>query len=127
MLPRFLQIAPLILLLSVCFVSAHAADLGKLLTPEETAWIDKKQTIIVGVIDNEQPYSFYSRGRITGLSIDLLRMLEKKSGLHFKLVMGSWSNIYKAFQEGELDVVDQVSFTRERSDWMLFTVASGPA
>jgi polar amino acid transport system substrate-binding protein len=49
--------------------------------------------------------------------------LEQASGLKFNFVLGSWFNVYSSFQNGNLDVIDQISFTQERTHWMLFTPA----
>nr|WP_319395478.1 transporter substrate-binding domain-containing protein [uncultured Desulfobacter sp.] len=104
-------------------VFAHAGINNDLLTPEEKAYIQSKKSISVGIIDNEPPYSFFSRGEIKGFSIDLLHLLEQASGLKFNFVLGSWFNVYSSFQNGHLDVIDQISFTQERTHWMLFTPA----
>lgn len=100
---------------------AHAQINGTLLTPEEKAYIRSKKSINIGITDNEPPYSFYSQGTINGFSIDLLHILEQTSGLKFNVVLGSWFNVYASFKNGNLDVIDQISFTEERSHWMLFT------
>lgn len=104
-------------------VFAYAGINNDLLTPEEKAYIQSKKNISVGITDNEPPYSFYSRGAIKGFSIDLLHLLEQASGLKFNFVLGSWFNVYSSFQNGNLDVIDQISFTQERTHWMLFTPA----
>ncbi|WP_020585711.1 transporter substrate-binding domain-containing diguanylate cyclase [Desulfobacter curvatus] len=104
-------------------VFAHAGINNDLLTPEEKTYIQSKKSIRIGITDNEPPYSFYSRGVINGFSIDLLHIIEQASGLKFNFVLGSWFNVYSSFQNGDLDVIDQISFTEERSHWMLFTPA----
>nr|WP_319493949.1 transporter substrate-binding domain-containing protein [uncultured Desulfobacter sp.] len=100
---------------------AHAETNSALLTPEEKAYIQSKKSISIGITDNEPPYSFYSQGTINGFSIDLLHILEHTSGLKFKFVLGSWFNVFASFKNGNLDVIDQISFTEERSHWMRFT------
>ena len=104
-------------------VTVHATENQKELTTEEKAYIQEKKQVTIGVIDNEPPYSFYSQGRIIGLSIDLLHLLEQKSGLKFNFVLGSWSNVFSSFKKEKLDVIDQISFTEDRSKWLLFTPA----
>ena len=103
-------------------LQVHAStDTSLLLTPEEKAYIQNKKSITVGVTDNEHPYSFYSHGKIMGFSIDVLHALEQACGLKFKFIMGSWSNVFSSFQKGELDVIDEISLTKERTRWILFT------
>lgn len=102
---------------------AHAAADNDLFTAQENAYIQSQKSIRIGIIDNEPPYSFYNQGTISGFSIDLLHLLEQSSGLKFEFVIGSWFNIYASFQNGDLDVIDQISFTPARSKWMLFTPA----
>ncbi len=119
---RVLKIVVFFLLLSM-LVCVYAAGQDNLLTPEELAYIRAKKRISIGIIDNEPPYSFYSHGKINGFSIDLLHILEQESGLKFEFMPGSWFDVYASFKKGNLDVIDQISFTDERSQWMLFTPA----
>lgn len=56
------------------------------LTPQQQAWIAKHPTPTVLVGAGELPLSFYDEhGQLQGLSIDLLRMIERFTGLRFKL------------------------------------------
>lgn len=119
---RILKIVVFFYLMGIA-IPVYATGSQGLLTAKELAYIQAKKHIRVGVIDNEPPYSFHSHGKINGLSIDLLRILEQKSGLRFDYVLGPWFNVYSSFEKGELDVIDQISFTKERSQWMLFTPA----
>ena len=122
MMIRMVKIIVLLSLMSAA-ASAHAGETCNLLTPEEQAYLQEKKQVSIGIIDNEPPYSFYSQGKINGFSIDLLRLLEQTSGLKFNLVLGSWFNVFSSFKKGDLDIIDQISFTDARSKWLLFTPA----
>lgn len=59
-----------------------------LFTREEVEYIKSKPTITVGILSNNKPISDYNEktNEFVGITIDILRIIEKKSGLHFKLV-----------------------------------------
>ncbi len=88
---------------------------------EELSYISQKKTVSIGVVEGNEPYSYYKNGMISGYSIDILKQVEAQSGLHFKLVAGNWSDIYNSFIQGNIDALNEVSYTKGRSSFMLFT------
>jgi polar amino acid transport system substrate-binding protein len=90
-------------------------------TQEETDFIGKKRSVVVGVVNDNEPYSFFRDGTEKGFSVDFLRMMEKESGLKFIIRMGNWTDIYNAFLAGQIDVIDEISYTKERAEKILFT------
>jgi|GEM_PF-4401160 len=117
----FLQI-----LITVCSLNALALspELDNSLTPAEKEWIKKHPAIRLGV-DN----SSYFRGMIddngnyTGMGADYVRLLEKKTGLLFKIVLcENWSNVIAKAKAKEIDVIPIVAKTPEREKFLKFTI-----
>ncbi|MBI1904947.1 MAG: transporter substrate-binding domain-containing protein [Rhodocyclales bacterium] len=96
---------------------ANAAGLDD----EERAWVDAQPKVKVGLVANNEPYTFFSEGKINGLSVDVLREIETHTGLRFDFRIGNWSEVYQAYLNGELDAVADMSHTPEREAFTLFT------
>lgn len=97
--------------------SAEAVDF----TPEEQHYISTHPAITIGILADDEPYSFMKHGQYQGYSYDILENLAAISGLTFQYRMGNWSEIYDSFIRGELDAIDAISFNEERSRTILFT------
>lgn len=77
--------------------------------------------VTIGIVADNEPYSSLGPNGLRGFSIDILEELSRVSGVDFDYRVGSWSEIYAAFQRGELDAVDEISWREERAEKMLFT------
>ncbi|KXS46430.1 MAG: hypothetical protein AWU57_5716, partial [Marinobacter sp. T13-3] len=53
--------------------------------------------VTIGVVADNEPYTFFEGRQPTGFSIDVLRLVEKHSNLRFDFRAGSWPDIYAAF------------------------------
>ncbi|ADZ71563.1 diguanylate cyclase [Polymorphum gilvum] len=104
---------------AVAAARAASADLDA----EERAWTEANPTISVGVVSDNEPYSFFRNGQIMGWTVDVLRRLEAATGLSFEIRMGTWHEIYGDFRSGGLDVIADISRTEERSGFIDFTDA----
>ena len=78
-------------------------------------------TVTVGIVGDNKPYSFDDGPGASGFSVDVLREVARQSGLNFRFRAGSWPEIYDAFLRGELDIIDGISFSPERAQDILFT------
>ncbi|MGE4267912.1 MAG: transporter substrate-binding domain-containing protein [Deferribacterales bacterium] len=103
------------------FSSLPDAWAKPMFTQQEQEYIEKNKAVIVGVVNDNEPYSFFRDGAEKGFSVDFLHMMEKESGLKFKIRMGNWTDIYNAFLAGQIDVIDEISYTKERAEKILFT------
>jgi len=112
----FLWLATL-LIFSCAPVAAAAPDF----TAQEIAYIQEHPLVRIGVVADDKPFSFQERGRIQGFSIDVINELETLTGLKFDLRIGNWSEIYSSFVRGDLDAIDAISYTEERSQFVFFT------
>lgn len=79
------------------------------------------QTVSIGVVADNEPYSGYGPSGIQGFSIDVLDEVSRRSGVEFNFRLGSWPEIYGAFLRGEIDAVDEISWREDRAEKMLFT------
>ena len=78
-------------------------------------------TVTVGIVGDNKPFSFDDGPGASGFSVDVLREVARNADLNFRFRAGSWPEIYDAFLRGELDVIDGISFSAERAENILFT------
>lgn len=108
---------PLLLILS-----GHAGWAATVALDEaERTFLANHPVVTIGVVSGNEPYSLYRNGEIKGFSVDVLRAIEKRTGLRFELRAGSWSEIYNSFRAGRLDAIDAISLTEERRAFTLYT------
>ncbi|PRX08110.1 UNVERIFIED_ORG: periplasmic/7TM domain sensor diguanylate cyclase [Martelella mediterranea] len=98
---------------------ASASDLE--LSADERDWIAERGAVSIGVVADNDPYSFYRNGNIMGWTVDVIGAIGTMTGLDFRLRMGSWSEVYGQFRAGGLDVIADISETEERSHFITFT------
>jgi ABC-type amino acid transport substrate-binding protein len=85
------------------------------------AQAEPPQSVTIGVVADNEPYTFFEGRKPTGFSIDLLRLVEKAGNLQFDFRAGSWPDIYSAFLRGDLDAIDGISWRPDRAQKVLFT------
>ncbi|WP_205910768.1 transporter substrate-binding domain-containing protein [Paroceanicella profunda] len=108
----------------LCGLLAGAVRAGPLeFSDEERAWVRANPRISLGVVSDNEPYSFFRNGQIMGWTIDVLHRLEAETGLTFTLRMGAWPEVYGQFREGALDAIADISLTEEREAFINFTEA----
>ncbi len=57
---------------------------------------------------------------ITGYGYEYLQMISNYTGWEYEYVYGSWSEMYDKLLKGELDLMIDVAYTKEREQWMLY-------
>ncbi|WP_162149948.1 transporter substrate-binding domain-containing protein [Nitrincola alkalisediminis] len=77
--------------------------------------------VSVGVVADNEPYSWMNASQPSGFSIDVLEKVASLTELTFEYRVGSWPEVYSAFLRGEIDVIDEISWSEERANSMLFT------
>ena len=65
-----------------------------------------------------------SSGRRTGYSYDYQRKLASYTGWTYEYVEGSWHELMNKLKSGEIDMLSDVSYTKERAGEMLFPAYS---
>ena len=69
----------------------------------------------------ESPFNHTDRyGRRSGYSYEYQRKVAAYTGWTYEYVEGSWSDLLQMLKDGEIDLMSDVSYTRERTDKMLF-------
>jgi len=92
-----------------------------LLTQKQNDFIKNHPVIRVGNEVDWPPFDFAENGVPKGYSIDMLHMIAKKTGLHFKFVNGyDWDTLLKMGKRRELDLFPAIWKTEERKQYIRF-------
>ncbi|MGS0626820.1 MULTISPECIES: transporter substrate-binding domain-containing protein [Photorhabdus] len=91
-------------------------------SPQEKAWIKKNPVINVATSRTEPPYSFLDKkGEITGLDVDILRLIGEKSGITFNFIPADGAaGVKKLLKNGEAQMTSLVN-TPDRNRWLSFS------
>lgn len=91
------------------------------LSEQERRWLSQHPEIRIG-ITVIPPQILQDRGGYKGLSIDYIRLLEKKLGYHFRLVpYATWNEVIKAAKDRQIDMIFAAQMTPERSTYLQFS------
>jgi len=92
-------------------------------TPQEAAWIAAHPQIRLGVDPDRRPMEFVDgQGRHQGMSLEIVRYLEKSTGIHFVTTTNlKWQDVLQGVEKRTLDVVASVRPTSSRLQYMAFT------
>lgn len=82
---------------------------------------ENSRIVTIGVVADNDPYTFFEGRKPTGFSIDVLKLVEQHSDITFDFRAGSWPDIYAAFLRGDLDAIDGISWRPDRARKILFT------
>ncbi len=91
------------------------------LSASERQWIAEHPVLTVSNEPDWPPYDFSEKGRPVGYSIDYIKLLAEKLGLELKFVTAGWSELYKKFEHGEIDLIHPLHYSEERESIMNFT------
>ncbi|AOY90333.1 diguanylate cyclase [Marinobacter salinus] len=75
----------------------------------------------VGVMRDYSPFSFRDAGKLQGLTVDVLDRLADLTGLQVIPVGGQWSDLLPMLEDGEIDVLANMSKNPERLSFTRFT------
>lgn len=104
-----------------CPVTLAAAPLE--LKPEQTRWLAEHPVIRLASDPQWPPFSVAdARGRVTGLDVDLVRLIEAQLGRRFERVpVTDWSEAMRKGKVREIDVLSGTARTTDRDEYFLFT------
>ena len=107
-------------------VLALAADAARAAEPldlsdDERAFIAAQNAVSIGLVADNEPYSFHLNGKTMGWSVDVIDAISELTGLKFEKRLGSWPEIFGQFRRGRLDVIADISYTEARSAFIGFT------
>ena len=117
----FKQVFFVLLMMCITTLCDQSFASGTEFTLEENQYISEKKRITIGIMADDEPYSFMQYGQYQGYSHDILENLSAISGIEFEYRMGNWSEIYDSFIQGKLDAIDAISYNDERSKTISFT------
>lgn len=73
-------------------------------------------SVTVGGDDNYPPYEFLdSDGNPTGFNVELTRAIAEVMGMEVKIRLGHWADMRKALNSGEVDILQGMTFSEERT------------
>lgn len=111
----------------------HRRMLSKWVSPERAAssfvdlsvaerkWLSAHPVIRVSNEPDWPPYDFSEGGKPTGYAIDYMKLLADKLGVQFDFVTDSWGELYKKFEQGDIDLIHPLHYSEEREAIMYFT------
>ncbi len=80
---------------------------------------DKTKTVRVGWFDSA--YCYYDQlGRRSGLAYEYQQKLVAYTDWEYEYVDGTWPELYQMLEDGEIDLMCDVSYTKERAEKVLF-------
>ncbi|MDE3083708.1 MAG: transporter substrate-binding domain-containing protein, partial [Verrucomicrobiota bacterium] len=107
------------------FIGFGATALGEpaiKLTPSELAWIAGHPNIRVGYDPDWPPFSFNTGGKFQGIDANVLDLISRRLGLHFKIVTApTWSAVYNKALARKVDMLVGTARTPEREPFFIFT------
>ncbi len=111
------------ILIVVFLMPDHFSLAGTLdLTEKEKAFLKAHPTIRVGMDSDFEPFEFRDKqGRYSGISVDHMRIIEKKLGVHFEIPQLSWEEIMRQAKMGNIDIVSSVAPNENRRQFLNFT------
>ncbi|ACN17113.1 sensory box histidine kinase (GGDEF domain protein) [Desulforapulum autotrophicum HRM2] len=91
------------------------------LTGLERRFLADHPVVTVAFEDNSKPFSFVADQGHQGFAHDYYGLLAKKTGLQFSSEFGSWTANLDRFKAGKVDLIDGISFDRDRQSFTLFS------
>ncbi|MDJ0720491.1 MAG: transporter substrate-binding domain-containing protein [Desulfobacterales bacterium] len=97
-------------------------DFALKLTPDESAYLARTETIKVHNEADGAPFNFNRNGAPQGYSIEFIELVAAKTGLEIEFVSGpTWDEFLTQMKTGELDVMLNIAMTSERQAFLTFT------
>ncbi|MCG8312738.1 MAG: transporter substrate-binding domain-containing protein [Pseudomonadales bacterium] len=93
------------------------------LTASEQLWLSKHKSVTIAFDGNYPPYSYLSdQGRFEGIAVDIANRLANRMGVELKVFPnGQWQQLYRAAQEGKVDIIATLVERPGRENWFAFT------
>ncbi len=109
------------LLLLLLFLQTLYAD-SISFTDEEKSWITSHKVIRVGDGPDWAPFDFVDKqGNYNSIAKDYFDLIEKKTGLVFKVEIHKWNDNLQRMKEHKIDLLGAVYYTQERAAFMDYT------
>ncbi|HJV33499.1 transporter substrate-binding domain-containing protein, partial [Geomonas sp.] len=93
----------LLILVPLCSPAARAEESGK-------------EVVVVGGDSNYPPYEFLDKsGQPAGFNVELTQAIAEVMGLHVEIKLGPWDSMRRALAHGEVDIVQGMALSKERT------------
>ncbi len=99
------------------WIFALAGLLGAFLPASTTA---AGQVVRVGIYQNSPKVSIPASGQPEGIFVDLIEAIAKREGWSLKYVPGTWSEGLDRLAAGEIELMPDVAYTRQRAEIYAF-------
>ncbi len=91
-------------------------------TPEEQDWLRNRSAITMCIDPDWMPYDGIRDGKHVGISADILRLIEVRTGLSFQLVKSrNWKESLQLFKDNQCDIISMLTRTASRDADMNYT------
>ncbi len=88
-----------------------------LIRTSDVSYADTKDTLIIGGDENFPPYEYIDEdGEYQGFNVDLMRALSIELKKDIKLVPMDWLHAHAALMDGEIDMIQGMSFNSQRKE-----------
>ncbi|WP_222424079.1 transporter substrate-binding domain-containing protein [Desulfamplus magnetovallimortis] len=110
-------------------ISAVAAEsempadhISNILTDHEKKWLQAHPVIRLAPDPEFKPIEFFDEnGNYSGIAADYARLLEKKLGIRFKVILcASWDEVLTKMKNREVDLLPNAVKTPQREKYMIF-------
>lgn len=91
------------------------------LSEEEKEYIAKAPYIRVSNELSWQPYDFNENAEAQGYSLEYIKLLAQKIGLHVTFISDTWPNLLEKFKHKEIDIIHPIISTPQRRTEFLFS------
>ena len=113
--PRLLRVTVWALLLLCFFCAVAGAD-------TRGRGGGGKVVVVVGGDFNYPPYEFVGRdGKPTGFNVELTRAIAEVMGFKVEISLGPWDGMRRALEEGDVDILQGMAFSQERTSEVDFS------
>ncbi|HHB1427535.1 TPA: transporter substrate-binding domain-containing protein [Serratia odorifera] len=94
---------------------------------EEKNWVRQHPVVNVALNSNTPPFAFFDKNHeITGLDVDILRLLGDKSGIYFNFIPANGlAAVQELLKAGKAQMTPSLVATSERRQWLDFSQSFG--
>lgn len=110
-------------LLIIYFIITQSLFASKItLTEKEKKFIQQHPVITLGIDSNWSPHVLIDKnGKITGYDAEILNLVNKNTGMNFKLITGRWDKIVEKAKKREIDGLSASAIHEERRKYFNFS------
>jgi diguanylate cyclase (GGDEF)-like protein len=99
-----------------------AEELDLPLTPEQIRWLNQRDTIRIGAMNDWPPINFVNfKGEPDGFGVALVSLLNQRLGGRLQLISGNWPVLYQNVVDKKLDALLDLTPKKSREAFFLFT------